>query len=348
MKGMSIKELRDKLTDESVEDVTVKGTAITETLIAKVDATDVPENLDDGGTVDFVISDDTVDSYGDIVRVGGVDLSRYVKNPVVLWVHNGHAPPIAKAVSIGVEGKELVSTAEFPGRNIYDFANTVYKLLVNKFLNAVSIGFNILEYEPIDPKQPYGGWDILKFKLSEYSVVPLPANENALAKASDVIGMRETVDFATKLLDGGNVSLTEAYMSLIGHRKTVDFGAIDRISKCGSIFCSRSSVTVDNDNNKIHNGEGSKPDDGIIESGDNEDKKMFIDTRDHDEEIEVRKTIGVDITEHEDPLVVVAKGVTISDPRDDIVIDIVDYSASKAHGVLNEDQLKEAVFTIKF
>ena len=46
-------------------------------------------------------------------------------------------------------------------------------------LDSLSIGFFISDYEPVDAKQPYGGWIFKEVEIFEISVVTVPANPQA-------------------------------------------------------------------------------------------------------------------------------------------------------------------------
>lgn len=131
--------------------------------------------------LNFVISTEAIDSYNDVIKADGWDLSRYLKNPVVLWAHDSRQPPIGKAVSIGVEEKRLVASAEFADAETYAFADTIYRLLLGKFLRATSVGFFPREWTYDEER---GGFNLIKNELFEFSVVPVPANPEALGAAA--------------------------------------------------------------------------------------------------------------------------------------------------------------------
>jgi phage head maturation protease len=56
----------------------------------------------------------------------------------------------------------------------------VKKLLEEDILRAVSVGFQPLDYEPMDEKDPWGAWHIKSAELYEISVVAVPALASAL------------------------------------------------------------------------------------------------------------------------------------------------------------------------
>lgn len=136
------------------------------------------------GVYSFQASTDKVDSYGDIVVQEGIDLSRFQKNPIILYQHQ-FAEPIGKAVNVRLEKKGLVADIELAPKGISERIDTVRGLIEAGILKAVSIGFSAKEYEPLRSKDDNSitGWKFLKSLLHEISVVSIPANDEALSIA---------------------------------------------------------------------------------------------------------------------------------------------------------------------
>jgi len=135
---------------------------------------------DDDRTIWFMGTTETKDRHGDIVRAGGGDFANFKKNPVFLWAHEPWSPPIGKVLEIKVNEKKGVDfLVKFATADEYPFADTIYKLYKGGYLNAVSIGFRVIEHKVLDD----GGWDILKWEMYELSAVPIPANPEALQQA---------------------------------------------------------------------------------------------------------------------------------------------------------------------
>jgi hypothetical protein len=156
-------------------------------------------------TLRFCFSDNAVDRMGDTIDPDGWDISDFVLNPVALWAHDSSQPPIGRAANVGPEGPRLMGDIEFAPPEIYAFADTIFRLLVGKFLRAVSVGFLPVEYSYIenDPDRSWG-IDFKRQQLLEISVCPIPANPNALATArAKGIDTRPLVAWADKILDGG-------------------------------------------------------------------------------------------------------------------------------------------------
>jgi len=134
-------------------------------------------------TLTALVSTDAQDRMDDVLEPKGADLKNFKKNPVVLWAHDYSAPPIAKALWIKKSGDGLLSKMKFAST---EFAQEIFDLYKDGFLNAFSVGFIPKESEPVDIKNEtdvFGGKRFVKWELLEYSAVPVPANPEALALA---------------------------------------------------------------------------------------------------------------------------------------------------------------------
>lgn len=143
----------------------------------------------DRRTISYLVSDETVDRMGDIIRVKGWDLENYRKNPVILWSHDGKSvPPIGRANNVRRRygPDRLTADIEFAPAEAHEFADTIYQLASRGFIRATSVGFLPTETEEVNEKQrealgvgPYGQI-FSSAELMEISVVAVPANPSAL------------------------------------------------------------------------------------------------------------------------------------------------------------------------
>jgi|GEM_PF-4580650 len=138
----------------------------------------------DTRSVDFVASTDAIDSYGDIVeQVWRLD--RFKSNPVILFGHNSRDLPIGKATRVEVADvngrKQLECTIQIASAAANPLAENVWKSIEEGTLRAVSVGFvpNDYRWEKRDGREVFVLSDN---ELHEISVVPIPANPEALAK----------------------------------------------------------------------------------------------------------------------------------------------------------------------
>jgi HK97 family phage prohead protease len=128
-----------------------------------------------GEDASAVITTSTTDHYGDRVSPEGGDLSVYLKNPAVLWAHATDQPPVGVATQIEVSSWGIRAAWRWASSA---FAQQIKALWDENILRATSIGFIPLEYEP----NQTGGFDISKWRLLEFSVVPIGANPEAVRK----------------------------------------------------------------------------------------------------------------------------------------------------------------------
>jgi HK97 family phage prohead protease len=147
---------------------------------------------EDRRIVRFRFSDGSLDRAGDTINPLGWELENFLKNPVALWAHDSHQPPVGRAVQVWADSTGLYGDVQFADAGTYPFAETVYQLLKKRFLNAVSVGFMPLEYEFSDDPERRGGVDFIRQELMEISVVPVPALASALVteRAKSLTGGR--------------------------------------------------------------------------------------------------------------------------------------------------------------
>lgn len=149
----------------------------------------------EGRVVEHVITDETVDRYGDRIIAKGGDFGNFHKNPVIPFAHDYHDLPVGKALKVWYDkgdnnvkawGLFFDNRVDSTGR-----ADVVFKFIAAGGLPACSVGFVPLS-EPYRPKSTeeresmglgqmgveYREWDLL-----EYSPCPVPANPNALQNA---------------------------------------------------------------------------------------------------------------------------------------------------------------------
>ena len=136
----------------------------------------------------FTISTGIVDRERDSIALAGWDLRNFLRNPVVLWGHDGASLPIGRAFDVGIEGDALKASVRFiptdtPERG--QFADAVYRLARQGFLGATSVGFRPTKWSfTEDPERGADDWfpgiDFQQQELVEFSVVTVPANPDAL------------------------------------------------------------------------------------------------------------------------------------------------------------------------
>ena len=143
---------------------------------------------------EFTASTSTQDRDGEVIEALGWDLKNFKKNPVIMYAHDYRTLPIGKAPRVWVsQGGELKNTVEFPPEGTYEFADIVERLVDTGYLKTESVGFIPKKWEDGDgekaPRRTY-----TKQELLEISIVPIPANPDALRNAVDA-GVITTKEF---------------------------------------------------------------------------------------------------------------------------------------------------------
>jgi len=139
------------------------------------------------GIIPFVLTTLEVDRDSEVVMPNGAKLDNYMKNPVFVWVHDiRNKPPIGKILidTIVISEQELKADVKFDLND--PFAKLIYEKYLGGFLNAGSMRFIPLEIgDPILAGQK--GATIKVWELLEFSAVPVPANQSALAQVAKSI-----------------------------------------------------------------------------------------------------------------------------------------------------------------
>ena len=143
----------------------------------------------------FVLSDEQVDRYGDVIMADGWQLKNFKKNPIALFGHQTSFP-IGNWKNVRVEGNRLLGDLELAAEGTSARIDELRRLVDQGILKAVSVGFLPLEYEPLDEKDPYGGYRFLKQELFETSLVSVPANPGALQLAKSLNISEDTLRLA--------------------------------------------------------------------------------------------------------------------------------------------------------
>jgi HK97 family phage prohead protease len=149
----------------------------------------------DGPDVVARISTATLDRDGDVMLPSGIRTEAYRKNPVVLLQHDQNRP-IGKAVNIRTTSRGITADMVFAKRpethpeQVEWMPDTVKSLMQQGVLSAFSVGFIV----PDGGMRAANAKDIERFgdglqrvitewELTEFSVVSVPANRDALASA---------------------------------------------------------------------------------------------------------------------------------------------------------------------
>lgn len=131
-------------------------------------------------TASIVINTPALDHMSDRVLPDGVDRSVFDRNPVVLWLHDAYGNtdaagiPIGKATRVSVTSDRIDATWRWLTGD--PFVSRVKNAWDQGVINAASVGFIPTEFRP----NKDGGYDIIHWTLLEFSLVPIPANPDAV------------------------------------------------------------------------------------------------------------------------------------------------------------------------
>lgn len=152
------------------------------------------------GIVEYVASDETLDSYSEIIRADGWRFTHFVKNAPFVDSHDYSTVEklLGKVLDFRVDGRKLIETVQW-AKDVAENKLAVmgWKMVEGGFLPAVSVGFQALNWVG-----PSSGADFKKQLADlglapdapvrrifteqeqfELSAVILGANPNALARA---------------------------------------------------------------------------------------------------------------------------------------------------------------------
>ena len=145
--------------------------------------------------VEVIISTSALARDGHVLEPTGCDLTNYRANPVVLWQHNPDLP-VGRATDLVVEGDRIRARITFAPSGISPKADEVRGLVKNGIVSGISVGFDILDGEPLDPKKPRGGQRFTKWELLECSFCSVPVDPGAAVTA------RAAREMGVPMLDG--------------------------------------------------------------------------------------------------------------------------------------------------
>ena len=143
----------------------------------------------------FLLSDESVNSYGTRVLTNGIRLDDYKKNPVVLWNHirawsdkEDQVLPIGKVVKIWKDGDKLYGDIEFDSKDA--FAIKVANKVEQGIIRACSVSISVVTTSEDEAVLVQGQTrpTVMESRLREVSVVDIPANKNCVRLFDDGTG----------------------------------------------------------------------------------------------------------------------------------------------------------------
>ncbi len=143
----------------------------------------------------FLLSDESINSYGTRVLTDGIQLDDYKRNPVVLWNHirawsdkEDQVLPIGKVVKIWKDGDKLYGDIEFDAKDA--FAVKIANKVEQGIIRACSISISVITTSEDEAVLVHGQTrpTVMESRLREVSVVDIPANKNCVRLFDDGTG----------------------------------------------------------------------------------------------------------------------------------------------------------------
>jgi len=154
--------------------------------IFKSNVIEVKSLNEDKREITAIASKEIADRDGDIVRIEGINIKDYKKNPVVLFAHDSRSLPIAKTTKIWKDGKKLMVKMQFPEPEVSSMGDSIYKLVKGEYIKSLSIGFRP-DWDDAVRLEKTQGWDFKSSNLYEISIVPVPANAAAVVQSKGIV-----------------------------------------------------------------------------------------------------------------------------------------------------------------
>jgi hypothetical protein len=152
------------------------------------------ERGQDENSFQFIVSSEKQDRFGDVIELDGWDLSNFLKNGPgpVLFAHRNRDLPVGTSPRVWVEGDTLRAQVDFVSRDIFPFAGIVRDMVEKRVLKSSSVGFAPLEWT-FD--EEINGVRFKKQELLELSIVPVPANSDAVLLSADGIDIESYISW---------------------------------------------------------------------------------------------------------------------------------------------------------
>jgi HK97 family phage prohead protease len=128
--------------------------------------------------VEIIMSTAALARDGHILVPQGGRLDNYRSNPIILWQHDPEHP-VGTASEVAISGDAIRAKVTFAPPGISAKADEIRGLVKAGIIRGVSIGFDPLAGDPLDPKRPRGGQRYTDWELLECSFCSVPVDTEA-------------------------------------------------------------------------------------------------------------------------------------------------------------------------
>ena len=145
----------------------------------------------------FVLSDESVNTYGFWILTAGIDLSAVQKNCPLFYEHRTYELPLGHVENIRLNGNQVLGDIIIDGGNEEELE--YIRKIENGDIKGCSFGIDPITWseEPDLIKQGQTRATLSKCKPFEVSLSPLPSNQNALAlrNGNDLISLSAATQY---------------------------------------------------------------------------------------------------------------------------------------------------------
>lgn len=156
---------------------------------------------------EFIVSDESLNSHGVVVQTSGIRLGRFLKNPIMLFMHNRSLGVAGRWDNIRFEDGKMFATPVFD--DAHEPGKSTKERVESGFLKGASLGISNCEIELVN-----GVNTVTSCDLEEISICDIPSNENAL----QLYYKEKPVDLSTYLqlsLNDGKSMNEQEFKSLL-------------------------------------------------------------------------------------------------------------------------------------
>ena len=162
--------------------------------------------------IPFILSDESINSYGLIIETSGIDTTNFTSNPIMPFNHNINVI-LGNWTDLKKDNDKLTATAVFDEDDPESVK--IMKKVEKGLIKGTSIGININKYELSEDEDVIL---ITSSELMEASITPLPSNKNALKltykNKEFVMNEDKTKEELKVFLSGDNEETNEALEEL--------------------------------------------------------------------------------------------------------------------------------------
>jgi phage head maturation protease len=203
------------------------------------------------------LSDESVDRDGDIVVANGIDTKNFERNPVVFLFHDSRSFPVGNVIRLHKEDQSLEGDVLFFDDRIDSsgLSEKTFRFVSSGAMKGGSIGFRRSNEEdsvrvPDENERKKRGMGRFgrifeKTELLEFSIVGIPANQNALSVDENAMFSKDFVEEHKDEVDEYINMVRDADIKSIGEEPTTSTTTV--INKDSSVMF----TFADNDEDRV-------------------------------------------------------------------------------------------------